>query len=585
MSGPRRLRSRLRLRHPSGVSRRDFLKHAGSAAGLVMAAPVLTSCGDSALMLAPATPGPSPSPSPGPVAKVSPFKHGVASGDPLSDRVILWTRATPEATEAIAVTVKVYRDTALQQLVGTQTQMATSARDWTIKIDYLGLSPATTYYYQFEAVGFKSVIGRTRTAPAANAANTRLRMGLVSCSSYAHGFFNAYRFLAARADIDVVLHLGDYIYEYASDAASGDEVYGTVRPYEPTYEMKSLADYRTRHSYYKRTDPDLQEVHRQHPFITIWDDHESCDNSWRDGGLNHGEDGKDEGPWPARKGFSQKAYDEWMPIRLPEPGNPNRIWRKFSYGSLVDLIMLDTRLFDRDLQLTTPITPQEMPMDPSRKLIGPVQRAFLTDSLAQSTATWKLVGSQVVFHQWSLTPGLKAAGGPRGLNGDSWDAYGFERQQIIDSIRTNNVDNMVILTGDVHSCWIADITDDPNNVAAYTLDVASTEPRTYTGSVATEYVITSVTSPGLPDLMGLQNGFAANNPHIKNIDFMGKGYAVLDVTPQGVTCDYWFVSTITQRGGTESFAFAYPTPVGENRIRAARTAPTTAPANPPALAP
>ena len=479
MGAPRRRNSRLRLLKPSALSRRDFLRRAGTAAGALLAAPLLASCGDSST---PAFGDATPATSTG----VSPFKHGIASGDPLPSAVIFWTRATPVATEDIIVTLHVYRDTALTQLVGSQQQTASAARDWTVKIDLTGLLSATTYYYQFEALGFRTAIGRTRTAP--TGAVNRLRFGVVSCSSYAHGFFNAYGQLAKRADIDAVLHLGDYVYEYASDAASGDEVYGSTRKYEPSYEMKTLADYRTRHAYYKRTDLDLIELHRQFPFITIWDDHESCDNSWRDGGLNHNENGKNEGVWSDRKGYSQRAYDEWMPIRLPEPGNSNRIWRKYQYGNLAELILLDTRLFDRDLQLSTPIQPQEPRNDAARKMIGPTQKQFLLDSLKNSTATWKLIGNQVVFMQWVSAAGLKAAGGPDGLNGDSWDAYAAERQTIVDGLRGNNIQNAVLLTGDVHSSWIGDITDDPNNAVAY-------NPVTGAGSVAVEYVVTSVTSP------------------------------------------------------------------------------------------
>ncbi len=596
MSAPRRRRSRLRLLRPSGFSRRDFLKRLGSAAGLAMAAPVLSGCGDSALVggsnpspiPSPApgpAPTPAPSPSPVPMAAVSPFNHGIASGDPLPDAVILWTRATPVAAEDVLVTLKVYRDTALTQLVSTRVQMATSARDWTIKIDFTGLSPGTTYYYQFEAVGFKTAIGRTRTAPAADADNTRLRLGLVSCSSYAHGFFNAYRFLAARADIDVVLHLGDYIYEYASDAASGDEVYGTARPYEPTYEMKSLADYRMRHGYYKRTDPDLVELHRQHPFVTIWDDHESTDNSWRDAAVNHNEGGKNEGVWAERKTFAQRAYDEWMPIRYPEPGNVNRIWRRYRYGALMELFMTDSRLYDRDVPLSAPIQPQEPRNNAARKMIGPEQRDWLLDGLGSSTATWKLVGNQVVFHQWSLQPGLKSAGGPMGLNGDSWDGYTVERQLIINGLRAGPINNVVILTGDVHSTWVGDITDDPNNPAAYTNNPVD---NSGSGSLAAEFVVTSVTSPPQAQLAMLDpiiDSFRANNPHIKHIDLVNKGYSVLDVTPERVVCEYWVVSTIATRGGTESFSTAFPVPVSANRVRAALSTPTTPPASPPQLAP
>jgi alkaline phosphatase D len=248
--------------------------------------------------------------------------------------------------------------------------------------------------------------------------------------------------------------------------------------------------------------------------------------------------------------------------------------------------MTDSRLYDRDVQLSTPIQPQEPRNDANRHMLGPEQRDWLLDGVSGSSATWKLVGNQVVFHQWIYTPGLKALGGPTGLNGDAWDGYCAERQSIIDGLRNGAVDNVVLLTGDVHSSWVADITDDPNNLAAYRPDPATTELRTYTGSVAVEYVVTSVTSPAaLPDLMGGEDAFSAINPHIKKINLADKGYSVLDVTPARVVCEYWYVSTITERGGSEQFAYAYPTPVGENRIRAALSSPETPPADPPPLAP
>ena len=199
MSGPRRLRSRLRLARPKGFSRRDFLRRLGGAASLVMAQPLLTACGDSALTDTSGGIGGGGNPT---TPRSTPFLHGVASGDPLANAVILWTRATPVTTEDIPVTVSVYRDAALLQLVGSAMQTATSARDWTIKIDFTGLMPGTTYYYRFTAVGFDSVVGRTKTLPVGNV--ERVRFGVTSCSSLAHGFFNAYRFLAERADIDVV---------------------------------------------------------------------------------------------------------------------------------------------------------------------------------------------------------------------------------------------------------------------------------------------------------------------------------------------------------------------------------------------
>ncbi|MDO9452759.1 MAG: alkaline phosphatase D family protein [Stagnimonas sp.] len=584
MSGPRRLRSRLRIGRPSrfsGFSRRDFLKRIGSAAGLAVAAPLLSSCGDSPL----ADAG-SATPPPGSGATVSPFKHGVASGDPLPNAVILWTRATPVATEAIPVTVKVYRDTALTQLVGSVSQMATSARDWTIKIDFTGLATATTYYFQFEALGFKSVIGRTKTAPAAGAAVSRMRFGVVSCSSLAHGFFNAYRKLAERADLDVILHLGDYIYEY------GTGEYGTARAYEPANEITTLADYRARHNQYKRTDTDLQEVHRQTPFITIWDDHETTDNSYTEGANNHTEGV--EGVWTERKGFGQRAYDEWMPIRLPTPGDANKIWRNFGYGNLIEFVMLDTRLYDRTLQLGTPPLPPDNPADPTRTLIGPEQKQFLFDRLSSTTATWKFIGQQVMFGQLKVV-GLPDLGqlpvlgsplslipiagqGGQYLNSDQWDGYQAERSDIFNYLSANSITNTVVLTGDIHTSWAMDLSPDPNNLLTY-------NPLTGAGSLGVEYVCTSVTSPGLDQLAPVQDALRINNPHMKYIDLAQKGYMVFDVTPERTVGEWWYVSTIAEQGGTESFGTAFPVNAGDNHLGAALAEPTAALATAPALAP
>jgi alkaline phosphatase D len=546
-----------------GLSRRAFLQHAGLSAALL---PLLPGCGSSEPLES---------------GTATVFQHGVATGDPLGDRIVFWTRIT--TTEAsVPVTLRVCADPQLQQTIAVGTATTSGARDHTVKIDQAGLQPGTTYYYQFEALGMRSPVGRTRTAPAGAAA--RLRFGLVSCSSYAHGYFNAYRFVGQRADLDAIIHLGDYVYEYASAGGSppGEEIYGTARPYEPTHEMKTLADYRTRHGYYKRTDPDLQELHRQFPMIAIWDDHESTDNSWRDGAANHNEDpARPEGEWAQRKAWAQQAYDEWMPIRLPT-ADPNRIWRRYAFGDLVDLFLLDTRLYDRDVQLSTPIAPGDPARnDPARRMLGPEQRQWLTDGLASSTATWKLIGNQVVFHQWIAQAGLKSAGGPTGLNGDAWDAYCHERQLIVDALRAGPVDNAVLLTGDVHSTWIADITDDPNNPDAY-------DGATGAGSVATEFVVTSITSPPAEPVAlaaPAAPAFQELNPHIKYIEAASKGYMVLDVTPARVLGEVYFVSTIDERGGTETFATAFPVDAGTNRLGAAVTMPSTAPPSPPPFAP
>ena len=569
MSTAVRLRRRLRLHHPvRGFSRRDFLRAAGGAAGLAVAAPLLMTA-DPAGAAAVST----SSPVNGVLAKAgigeNPFRHGVASGDPLSDRVILWTRVTPVAEEDIAVTVRVYRDTAFADLVGSQSVTASAARDWTVKIDFTGLMPATTYYYRFEAQGFGSAVGRTRTLPVG--ATDRVRLGVVSCSSYPAGFFNAYGFLAQRADLDAVLHLGDYLYE--GGGGSGE------RAHVPAHEIISLADYRERHGQY-RGDADLQAMTRQHPFITVWDDHESTNDSWRDGAENHTEGA--EGMWPQRKAWAQQAYDEWMPIRLPEPGNAARIWRQFRFGDLLDLVMLDTRLFDRDVQLGTPPQPGAPIADAARKLIGPEQRQFLLDALSREGATWKVIGQQVMFGQLKVvgTPNAVNNGGQY-LNGDQWDGYQADRTAIFDHLRDNAINNTVVLTGDIHTSWAMDLTPDPNNPVEL---AGGYNPVTGGGSLGVEFVGTSVTSSGLAELADVQDLIRVNNPHIKYVDLELKGYLLVDITPSRTTGEWWYVSTIAERGGSERFGTAYPSDAGRNRLGAATTA-TMPKINPPALAP
>ena len=520
-----------------GLSRRGFLKHAG--AGLA-AAPLLPACSNSNV------PASAPAGGDARVGADNPFQHGVASGDPMSDRVMFWTRVST-AADSLVVDLAVYSDPDLSLFVTGTRATASAARDYTVKLDVAGLEPGTTYYYRFSAAGFDSPIGRTRTAPLGGV--DQLRFGVVSCSSYAHGYFNAYRHLAARADIDAILHLGDYIYEY------GTNEYGNVRPYEPAHEMITLEDYRTRHAYYKQ-EPDLMELHRQFPFITTWDDHESTDNSWRDSAVNHTEG--EEGVWAIRKAWAQQAYDEWMPIRYPETGRTDKIWRRFNYGDLADIFVLDTRLYDRDEPDGIPADPA-VAKDPARRMLGPEQMNWLLDGLASSSAQWKLIAQQVVFHQWQLVPGAQATGGGTQLNGDAWDGYQAERQQIIDALRASSIQNVVVLTGDVHSSWAADITDDPNNPLAY-------NPATGDGSVAVEFVTTSVTSPFAIDIPEGQQAFLANNPHIRYTDWDEKGYLLLDLSSTAVTGEYWYVSEHTAPGGTESFALSYRSESGSQRL-------------------
>jgi alkaline phosphatase D len=536
------------------ISRRDFLRHLGAAGLTALSSGVVVACSQDE-GLGPPTGQPPGDAGPGdggfidvppPDSEISRrvFQHAVASGDPLADAVIIWTRVTAAAPGGVEVDWQMARDGAFADIVKSGTLVTSEDRDYTVKVDVTGLSPGTTYYFRFMAAGGSSPVGRTRTAPSGEV--TRLRFAVVSCSSYAHGFFHAYRSIAKRLDLDAVIHLGDYIYEYATGE------YGNARAYEPPHEIVTLADYRTRYSHYRK-DPDLQAVHRQHPFITIWDDHESANNAWADGAQNHS--AGIEGNWVNRRAAAAKAYAEWMPIREHE--DPQRIYRALRYGDLVDIIMLDTRSLGRDEQVL-----QSDPRfsAPDRQLLGHDQELWLTDRLLGSTAKWKLVGQQVMIGQLPIF-----------FNNDAWDGYPAARQRFLDVLKTNPTSNVVVLTGDIHSSWAINLTHDPNDTAAY-------NRHTGEGALAVEFVTPAVSSPGFPDALAqVAQQAALATPHIKFAEVAKRGYIVLDVTAERTQAAWHHYTTPEQPAVTEAFAMAYATYDGENRLRQESAAASDAP--------
>ncbi len=276
------------------------------------------------------------------------FLHGVASGDPLADRVVLWTRVTPDEGEAGALPVayEVARDRDFRRIVARGAGECDGTSDYCFRVDVTGLEPGTTYYYRFTSGGRTSPVGRTRTLPGDDA--RMLRIAVVSCANYPYGFFHVYREIARRDDIDLVLHLGDYLYEYPAGGYADPKVVAQGRQVKPEGELVTLTDYRTRHALY-RSDPDLQAMHAAHPMIAVWDDHEVANDAWKGGAENHQEH---EGPWSARKRAGMRAWREWLPVRPPDPARPEIIYRRFDVGRLASLIMLDTRLVGRDRQLS-----------------------------------------------------------------------------------------------------------------------------------------------------------------------------------------------------------------------------------------
>lgn len=463
-----------------------------------------------------------------------PFYHGVASGDPTPNAVIIWTRVTPDVPGAVGGTWRVALDTNFASVVQSGTFTVDSTTDYCVKIDVTGLQPNTWYFYEFTALGRNSLIGRTKTAPIGGI--DQLRFAFVACANYPYGYFNVYDGIRNRNDVDVVLHLGDYIYE------GGFALFGIRNDQLPDHEIIKLADYRQRYSTY-RLDPATRKVHQQYPFICVWDDHETANNSYRDGAENHSP--ASEGPWVLRKAAGQQANDEWIPNRLPEKGNINKIWRKISYGNLADLFMLDTRLYARTLQGGNL-------NDTAKHLIGNEQMEWLKNELLNSKAKWKIIGQQVMMG--NLTPfGIT-------LNDDQWDGYTVERQKLYDIILNNNVQNVVVLTGDIHTAWAMDL---PYNTATY-------NPTTGAGSVAVEFVCTSVTSPASPvPLDPLYPLITAILPHIKYVDLYKKGYGVLDLNANKAQGDFYAVKTIANRDTAQAFETAWYTLTGTRWLQKA----------------
>jgi alkaline phosphatase D len=471
------------------------------------------------------------------------FTHGVASGDPLQDAIILWTRVTPPEDGETEVWFEISYNIEFTQRAEVGYITTGPDQDYTVKYDVTALEPGTTYYYRFMYLGRTSPVGRTRTAPEGDV--SQLRFGVCSCSSYAHGYFHAYRGLAERNDLDAIIHLGDYIYEY------GTGQYGNIREYEPANEILSLADYRTRYAQYRR-DENLAEMHRQHPIIAVWDDHEVADNSYRNGASNHQEN---EGDYTARKAVAYQAYVEWLPIREQEIG---KIWRSFSYGNLLDLLMLDTRIWGRDEEAARGDI--EAFNEPDRQLLGADQEAWLADKLGNSTARWKVLGQQVMVGNYKGFGALDADGGGDILNPDQWDGYRAARYRLFDSIESTDAGSVVILTGDIHSSWAHNIARDPNNEESYNAD-------TFAGSIAVEYVVPAISSPGFPAVVSeaLVTTAMDYNPTLQWAQLSNRGYVVLDITQDRVQGAWFHYEDVVNPDSTafpELFAAAWATEYG-----------------------
>lgn len=509
------------------------------------------------------------------------FLHGVASGDPTASAVVIWTRVTPAgAGGAVTGTWEAAEDEAFKRPLHSGAFASGPERDYTVKIDVTDLPPGRTFYYRFRTGTATSPVGRAITLPVGAA--PRLRLALFSCSNYGFGYFNAYRHCAERDDIDLALHVGDYIYEYGP-GRYGDPAMekGPRRPI-PETEIVTLADYRARHALY-RTDPDLQAVHRRMPFIVVWDDHEITNDAWLEGAQNHQ---ADEGPWGPRREAAVRAYFEWMPIRPLTPDAGGRTYRSFDFGDLASIIMLDTRLYGRDrpLRYETDIpmveaagTPtslkrvsdtktsaspdwdrlRDMMAEPSRSMLGAEQEAWLNTEFKRTQTrgqAWRIVGQQTLLGLMSpFDPTAFLDGSPLteaqqtlvGLTAhiarerlpifpDSFGgSYQAARGRLLDAA-ANTGGNTVILTGDSHNAFAFNLEGSDGKVAAV------------------EIGATSVTSPGLEVELPIpprvsEKELISKNPELVYCNLSDRGYSVLNIEAQSITAEWIYIDTVKSK--------------------------------------
>ncbi|RPH46002.1 MAG: alkaline phosphatase [Burkholderiales bacterium] len=566
--------------------RRAFIVRSASAVATVVAGAGLAACGSDD-------------------APPAEFKYGVASGDPLADRVILWTHAkAADRSDPIPLTWQVATDASFASVIASGRIQATSDTGHTAKVDAIGLAAGTAYFYRFfDEVGSISPVGTTRTLPKADA--TSVKFAVFSCSLYPAGFFNAYD-AAVKSDAQYALHLGDYIYEYGAEATGfgNADAVSLGRVVSPAKEIVSLDDYRTRYAQY-RADPMLQALHAKMPMIAVWDDHEFTNNAWTGGAENH--TSATEGDWTARKTAAARAWHEWLPTRPDSSGDLLKIYRRFDFASLLTLHMLDTRIEGRDRQyddfgdadggLSRDATALATGADTSRRLISATQQAWLIDGVIRSNATWQVLGNQdIMARMWlpasvlqaqnaalasptaqnqaavssaiSAYLGAKAVRASAGAgalsasqaallstttnprlpyNLDAWDGYPSNREAILQTIKAQGR-RLVTLSGDSHNGWFANLT-------------------TLAGEkVGVEFAGTSVTSPGFESVglgplagsldgsaLAAQLGNAAIGAglglvdDLNYVDTVRRGYLLLTVTATSVKGEYAYVDTIKSR--------------------------------------
>jgi len=463
-----------------------------------------------------------------PKFRAYPFSLGVASGDPLPDSVVLWTRLAPEPLEnfggmdAVRVPVQwqVAEDPKFRRVVRSGSTLALPEYVHSVHVDVRGLKPGRPYYYRFRCGGEISAVGRTRTAPAPSTDLSALRFAIVSCQAWFDGFYTAYRHLAEE-DLDVVLHLGDYLYEYSVRTNGGRPGVSLPEKFERVTTL--LNDYRDRYALYK-LDPDIQAAHAAFPWIVTWDDHEVV-NNYAD--ENHPSMPPED--FLVRRANAYRAFWEHMPVRNPPTGPDMGLYRRFSFGRLVEFNVLDTRQYRDDQACGDGLrTDCEERLDPQRTLLGPDQENWLLDGLASSTARWNVLAQQIMMAQldFTLEPG-------QAFSMDLWDGYKPARDRIVSALIEHNVSNPVVLSGDIHRSMAAEIKarfDDPDSPV-----------------VGTEFIGTSISS-GMDgaDRDEFAEPFLAN-PHVKFYNAQ-RGYVRFTVMPERLQADYRVVPYVHEPG-------------------------------------
>lgn len=489
------------------------------------------------------------------------FTHGVASGDPTSSAVILWTRFMPETPGPATVGWEVAEDDTFTRIIARGEATTSLFDDYCVKVDARGLPAGRKFAYRFSSASGFSPTGLTRTAPAGDAAS--LTVAVFSCANIPFGYFRAYAHAAARGDIDVCVHTGDYIYEYAVGGypSAAESVAG--RTADPATEIVSLSDYHRRYASY-RTDPDLQELHRVAPFVCIWDDHELANDAWLDGAQNH--QPATEGSWVVRRSMAAKAFADWLPIR--RQSDLLHIYRSLDWGTLATIVLLDTRLIGRDRQLdwrpalataadqgeaAVAAAAQKLMREeiaaPARSLLGLPQEAWMRAQLQRSKArgaTWQVLAQQLVVGNQMFSPDVTAllsdtasdfskkwaatgAGLGRlgyGWNLDSWSGYVAARERFLQSCATD-ASNAIVLSGDSHCAWANNLPGGRNGRPA-----------------AIEMAGTSVTSGGFERTFSKgepadrARAFVSANPELAWCDVTHRGYSTVKLTRAGAEVEW-----------------------------------------------